>query len=221
MNIKQVKGFEKYKISDCGKVFSARNGKEMKAQINDGYYVVRLFDGTKYHFKRVHRLVAENFLDNPECFPIVNHIDHVRTNNHVSNLEWCDHSHNSSESAKKYPERWKNNSSIDAEMAHKICTRIQEGGRNKEISEELGVSRDIVTKIRNKRSWRDVSKNYAMTRDKFSVSEETVRWVCRMISKNLSNREILSRCSSKGVSRELIRDIKSKNAWEHISKEYF
>ena len=54
-----------------------------------GYLVVSLSMGMARKNHYVHRLVAETFLSNQECKPVVNHKDYNTHNNHVSNLEWC------------------------------------------------------------------------------------------------------------------------------------
>lgn len=55
-----------------------------------GYLVVKLCKENIKISAKVHRLVAIAFLDNPNNFKEVNHKDECRSNNHVSNLEWCD-----------------------------------------------------------------------------------------------------------------------------------
>ena len=44
-----------------------------------------------------HRLIATQWVENPDNLPEVNHIDHVKTNNHIENLEWCTRSDNLSD----------------------------------------------------------------------------------------------------------------------------
>ena len=62
-----------------------------------GYMVVALYKDDKRHFKKMHRLVAEAFIPNPDNKPEVNHIDGNKKNNTVENLEWnttkenCEH----------------------------------------------------------------------------------------------------------------------------------
>lgn len=58
--------------------------------MNDrGYLYVTLFKNNKGKTCRIHRLVAEAFIPNPENLPTVNHKDQNKSNNCVDNLEWC------------------------------------------------------------------------------------------------------------------------------------
>ena len=83
---KDVQEFENYQISSFGRV----KGKYgiLKPQFDRNYYHVTLFKNGKRKIKFVHRLVAEAFIPNPNNLPQVNHIDGVKTNNNLSNLEW-------------------------------------------------------------------------------------------------------------------------------------
>lgn len=92
---KTIKGFENYRVSNTGRVYSLSKNKVMKpCIINSGYQVISLVDrGVRKHML-VHRLVALNFIDNPLNKPQVNHIDGDKLNNHVDNLEWTTVSEN-------------------------------------------------------------------------------------------------------------------------------
>ena len=91
---KGIKGFENYQVSNYGNVKSLKNNIILKPSISSGYYMIALCKDGKKHDKRVHRLVAEAFLENPNNYKEVNHKDECKTNSHVSNLEWCDRKYN-------------------------------------------------------------------------------------------------------------------------------
>lgn len=92
---KEIPGYENYIIFDTGDVLNTDTNKMLEGTIRlHGYRVFRLSkNGTKKGFY-AHRLVAENFLDNPNNYTVVNHIDGNKLNNDVSNLEWRSQSKN-------------------------------------------------------------------------------------------------------------------------------
>lgn len=90
--MKKIPNFPGYYVDDSGKIYSRkfRCLRELKqySKTNDYLYVALSKKGVKYYF-RVHRLVAEAFIPNPDGLPEVNHKDEDKTNNRVDNLEWC------------------------------------------------------------------------------------------------------------------------------------
>lgn len=90
---KEIEGYEGlYQVSNLGNVKSLnkRKGRILKT-IKDhfGYLRVRLSKQGELKNHKIHRLVAETFLDNPNNYKQVNHKDENKTNNKVDNLEWC------------------------------------------------------------------------------------------------------------------------------------
>lgn len=106
---KDIKGYEGlYQISNLGRVkrlcewvgnkYAKKYVKKqsiLKGTLdNVGYITVTLSKNSKNKKYRVHRLVSQFFIPNPDNFPQVNHIDGNKQNNNVNNLEWCDNNYN-------------------------------------------------------------------------------------------------------------------------------
>jgi hypothetical protein len=96
---KDIVGYEgKYLVSNRGNVkalnhvYTDKRGNEylrkekiLEVSASGGYLLVNLL--AKTH--KIHRLVAEAFIPNPNNFPYINHKNSARHDNHIDNLEWC------------------------------------------------------------------------------------------------------------------------------------
>lgn len=97
---KDIKDYEgHYQVSNLGNVRSIKNNKKIllkpyKNVKRSGYLEVYLrLPGSKKTFK-IHRLVAQAFIENPNNLPQINHKDENKEHNNVNNLEWCDGNYN-------------------------------------------------------------------------------------------------------------------------------
>lgn len=102
---KDIEGYEGlYQVSNLGRIKSLGNGGKgryygrivimSQCTDKDGYKVLGLTkNGIRKNF-RVHRLIADAFIPNPDNLPEVNHKDEDKTNNRIDNLEWCDTKYN-------------------------------------------------------------------------------------------------------------------------------
>lgn len=102
---KDIKGYEnKYQISNMGKVRSLMNNKNQPRETplilkpyldNDGYEIIRLSKKCQSKPFKIHRLVAQYFVDNIDGKLNVDHIDTNRKNNNYTNLRWVTSKENS------------------------------------------------------------------------------------------------------------------------------
>lgn len=92
-----VKAFsDRYEVSNTGKVRSLycptglrkKPHEKVLQEDKDGYFVVGLYHSNTMKMCKVHRLVAEAFVPNPESKNTVNHKDTNKKNNNPENLEW-------------------------------------------------------------------------------------------------------------------------------------
>lgn len=95
---RKVSNYPKYEISSYGRVRSLYNTHQRLMETPKilsiktdrvGYKFIHLINERGRKPLRIHRLVAETFLHNPNNFPEVNHKDEDKSNNKTDNLEWC------------------------------------------------------------------------------------------------------------------------------------
>lgn len=125
-----TKDFYDYVVYSDGRVFSNYSNKFLKPSENrDGYLTLRLYYDGKPHFWFLHRLVATLYIDNPNNLPQINHKDGNKSNNDVSNLEWCDSYYNNKHArntglndvSKSNRDRW-----CDPEFRERTSKRMSE-----------------------------------------------------------------------------------------------
>lgn len=157
-----IKGYEElYEISNLGRVKQAgMHGKIMKLQLKStGYVNIKLCRPKNHKYYRVHRLVAENFIDNPENKPHVNHIDGNKENNSVNNLEWVTplenirHAH-----ANGYYEniigekQW--GAKLNEGKVREMRKRKEQGESAESLSQYFNVNQTHVYSICNRKKWK-------------------------------------------------------------------
>lgn len=172
---KPVLGFEGlYEISNLGRVNRLKRVIRQKARVMqnhtlkemflkiqtniDGYYVVKLSKNGRVYEKRINRLIAEAFIPNPKNLPVVNHKDTIKTNNSVSNLEWCTVAHNNRHAfannlmnhfkGEEYP-----GAKLNVEKIKYIRKKYKAGKTQKELAELFQICQQAVSKIIHRKLW--------------------------------------------------------------------
>ena len=157
---KKIEGFENYSVSSEGRVRNDKLGTEKKTRFNScGYSQInlRIFKNRKAKSKLVHRLVAQTFLPNPNNYKEVNHLNGIKSDNRVENLEWCSKSENM-----KHAFRTGLQSTKGSKNGFNVLTEIQvieirklysEGWLQRELARKFGVTRPNIGLIVNRKSW--------------------------------------------------------------------
>ena len=157
-----------YYVSNYGRVYSRFTGLLIKPdKRRDGYLIVLLRTKDKLAVALVvHRLVmmAHKPISNPDDFH-VNHIDGVKTNNIITNLEWVTRSENMIHAYRiglKKPGEAVHLSIINEATVREICKLLEQNYYPTEISRILNLENHVslISEIKRRKNWKHISKDY-------------------------------------------------------------
>lgn len=162
----------KYKVSNIGNIRNPFD-KDMHPNLDtSGYYQIRIWIKRKPYSKKVHRLVAEAFIPNPENKPEVNHINGIKTDNIVENLEWCTRKENMEHAYANnlIPILYGENhgrSKYTNKQIHEVCKLLEKNKyKVKKISKMTNVDKNTINDIISRSAWNHISIIYDIPKRK-------------------------------------------------------
>ena len=178
---KPIKDYEGiYEISNLGRVKSlirlkkgAKNitylikEKILKQNFDkDGYCIINLYKNSKLKTFKIHRLVAECFIKNIDNKKQVNHINGIKHDNRLENLEWCTTSENVIHALRtglKIPLKGENckASKLTEKIVIEILTKKKESNGKKywgakEISLKYNIKMNCISEVSSRRNWKHI-----------------------------------------------------------------
>lgn len=156
----QVRSMDFYIINSLGRVRFYKSKLRKLTIDKNGYLTIGLHTGL-HKIKKVHRLVAQAFISNPENKPQVNHKDGNKSNNNDWNLEWCTNKENkqhafstgltSMEKGEK-----SHNPKLTDKIVKDIRKRILNGYTLKEVGDLYNISISNVSMIKLNKTWNHI-----------------------------------------------------------------
>lgn len=158
---RDVPEFEGYRVSSLGRIYSLKHNKiRVLCPNRKGYLGLGLYKNGKVYTKVVHRLVAKAFIPNPENKPQINHKSGIKSNNRVSNLEWCDQFENMRHAfdtglKEGLPGEKNGRATLSQEIVDLIKSRYNSGEKITDISRELNINLGKLRTILYGFSWKE------------------------------------------------------------------
>lgn len=215
-----------YLVTTTGVIYH-KNGRRLSQYFNNGYKRVSLVtnSGKRKDFA-VHRIVGEVFIPNPEDKPFINHINGVKDDNRVENLEWCTPKENSQHAVKAgLMLRLENHprTSLTKEKVVEIYKRLLQGETSIRLSEEYNLTPSCVADISKRRSWKEYTRDLpdiGSLAVRSRISDENVHKICQGLVNKMTAKDIIKSLGDTNITVHQIYDIKRRRYCREISSQY-
>ena len=174
-----------YDVSNYGRVRQNKKNKILKSFVSNqnGYvYIMIRADNGKYINKRIHRLVAEAFIPNPNSLPMVNHKDFNRTNNRLDNLEWVNETQNN---------LWSRENIRKSALGRKNTNQMRYKCSQREIAKSKNPYPTYIYKTKTGYIFRIVRYGKSVVSKQFPTLEQTVSFKEEWLKTNKEKVELI------------------------------
>lgn len=152
---RDIVGYEGlYEFDEELNVYNKKTGKSMKPYLDkDGYAIINL----KQKHRKVHRLIAITFIPNPDNKPEVNHINGIRNDNRIENLQWVTRTENNRHSwtlgnqcnkGEKHPQ-----SKLTNQIVKEIFELTELGWTQQKIADKINLHQSTISDVLRKKTW--------------------------------------------------------------------
>lgn len=153
----KIPGYD-YEISSLGRVRNLNTGRiKVNCIEKVWYFTVGLFKNGIGRTHRIHRLIMEAFVPNPESHKYINHKNGIKTDNRIENLEWCTQKHNISEAYKiglcQSVKGSRHGGSVLNEEQVLTIRELLRYSSGRQIAKQFNLSEGTVSMIKNRITW--------------------------------------------------------------------
>jgi len=151
----------------------------------------------------IHKLVATAFIPNPENKPQVNHINGIKTDNRVENLEWVTASENVNHAIRTGLAKYgfgqeARAAKNDVKIVHEVCKMLEQNIPQSEIKKKLGINKALIISIKYNNAWPEISSQYNIPPSgKYTYkTSEQIKIIDDLISQGVRKKSIILKAAN-------------------------